>query len=141
MIARSREYKREWARRWRAAHPDLVKANREKYRLKHRANTRRWNERNRKRVTAYNRAWRAKNREHVSRYAQRWLKEHPERLAAKIALQAALRRGVLVRPKRCQSCGIGGRIEVHHEDHTKPLEVVWLCRKCHAATRRKYDTH
>lgn len=31
----------------------------------------------------------------------------------------------------CQSCGATERIEAHHEDYTKPLEIIWLCRVCH----------
>lgn len=41
----------------------------------------------------------------------------------------ARRKGLLV-PKPCERCG-AARVEGHHEDYDKPLEVVWLCRKCH----------
>lgn len=40
-----------------------------------------------------------------------------------------LRRGKLIR-KPCEKCG-AAKAEMHHEDYTKPLEVNWLCRKCH----------
>lgn len=43
----------------------------------------------------------------------------------------ALDHGVLVRPEQCSQCGVAGRISGHHMDYTKPLEVVWLCHKCH----------
>lgn len=39
------------------------------------------------------------------------------------------RRGLL--PKQpCARCG-SKKAEKHHEDYTKPLEVRWLCRRCH----------
>lgn len=29
----------------------------------------------------------------------------------------------------CTICGKGA--EMHHEDYSKPLEVIWYCRMCH----------
>jgi hypothetical protein len=47
---------------------------------------------------------------------------------------AALRHKRLVRPDRCEKCGTKPEytIEGHHEDYNKPLDVMWLCRPCHA---------
>jgi len=39
-----------------------------------------------------------------------------------------IRRGKLV--KSICVCG-NTNVEAHHEDYSKPLEVVWLCRSCH----------
>lgn len=39
-----------------------------------------------------------------------------------------LKRGKILR-ENC-SCGNVGE-EMHHEDYSKPLVVVWLCRECH----------
>jgi hypothetical protein len=40
-----------------------------------------------------------------------------------------LKRGKLIR-KPCEKCG-DSKAEMHHEDYDRPLEVIWLCRKCH----------
>lgn len=50
----------------------------------------------------------------------------------------ALRNGSLLNPNKCDLCGcnntfIDGRsgIQAHHCDYDKPLDVMWLCHKCH----------
>ena len=40
-----------------------------------------------------------------------------------------LRRGKLVK-QPCLECG-NLDSQMHHEDYNKPLEIMWLCRKCH----------
>lgn len=43
----------------------------------------------------------------------------------------ALGRGELVKPLTCSACSKPSRIHAHHEDYSKPLEVIWLCHGCH----------
>lgn len=38
--------------------------------------------------------------------------------------------GILVK-EPCKVCGTNENIEAHHEDYTKPLDVIWLCRNHH----------
>lgn len=47
------------------------------------------------------------------------------------AVTQAIRKGQLVRPSVCSRCGGSNRIEAHHADYSKPLDVEWLCRRCH----------
>ncbi len=50
----------------------------------------------------------------------------------------AVAKGILVNPGACERCGRADvRLEMHHEDYSKPLEVKWLCRACHAMLSRK----
>ena len=68
---------------------------------------------------------------------QNYRKNHPTRRKAVNAVNNAVRNGVLVKPNNCQSCGIEAkRIEGHHCDYNKPLDVMWLCDPCHKEWHR-----
>jgi predicted DNA-binding protein YlxM (UPF0122 family) len=58
--------------------------------------------------------------------------DHAQNIAEK-----AIKRGVLV-PQPCEKCGATGMmadgrniVQAHHDDYSKPLQVRWLCQKCH----------
>ena len=46
-------------------------------------------------------------------------------------LNVYIKRGILVK-QPCSVCG-DPKVEGHHKDYNKPLEVVWFCRACHMA--------
>lgn len=56
-------------------------------------------------------------------------------------VQIAIKNRVLVRPDACEKCGRKDRkasdgrstIHAHHQDYNRPLDVEWLCAKCHRA--------
>jgi hypothetical protein len=58
-----------------------------------------------------------------------------QRLRAYSIFHGALRRGEVIRPDVCVECGQPpddlGRMEAHHADHARPLDVEWLCSRCH----------
>jgi len=59
-------------------------------------------------------------------------KANPLQGRASCMVSRAVRDGRLARPSRCSRCGEKGRrIEAHHPDYTKPLEVIWVCSLCH----------
>ena len=47
-------------------------------------------------------------------------------------LQYALDTGKVIRPNKCSMCGIECIPQGHHYDYSKPLDVTWLCAKCHS---------
>jgi len=53
-------------------------------------------------------------------------------------VEKAIKKGILIQPTTCSLCGNtqefkDGRngIQAHHCDYDKPLDVMWLCQKCH----------
>lgn len=62
---------------------------------------------------------------------RRYQTEHDDRVSAHRKVNKALRTGDLVRPDVCNRCGQEARLDAHHEDYSRPLDVEWLCRTCH----------
>jgi hypothetical protein len=50
----------------------------------------------------------------------------------RLFLNTAVQHGWVVKPTTCSECNKKSIIHGHHEDYSKPLEVQWLCPKCHA---------
>jgi hypothetical protein len=57
---------------------------------------------------------------------------YEQRRRAVAAVNNAVRDGRLKR-EPCETCGSTTRVNGHHHDYSKPLEVRWLCPPCHAA--------
>ncbi len=64
------------------------------------------------------------------------IQRHPERHRARVAVKNAVHRGRLVKGPCTVGVDCLGRIEGHHVDYTKPLEVQWLCKRHHIAADR-----
>lgn len=66
-----------------------------------------------------------------------WRRRHPGRYQAHLAVQRALKTGELVKCP-CEHCGkFDGRLDAHHPDYSKPLAVIWLCRRCHILLHKR----
>lgn len=63
------------------------------------------------------------------RYSKRTKAKYPEKEKARRILMFAIRSGKLIRLP-CLICG-NKKSEAHHTDYTKPLDVVFLCRRHH----------
>jgi hypothetical protein len=63
-----------------------------------------------------------------------YVQKHPERRKAHLQVEWAVRKGQLERHP-CFVCG-AQKVEGHHPDYDRPLDVVWLCvphhRQAHA---------
>jgi hypothetical protein len=58
--------------------------------------------------------------------------KNPEKYKAHLRVCAAKASGRLEVKSACEVCGCESKLQAHHEDYLKPLEVIWLCSKCHS---------
>ena len=59
-----------------------------------------------------------------------WRKRNPEKYRAHAALNYAVKCGKISKGC-CESCGSDDNVHGHHTDYSRPLDVIWLCAKCH----------
>ena len=78
----------------------------------------------------HNNAYSARNSGNRAYATATWRANHPEKRSAHQSVQTAVRNGSLAK-KSCDVCGIAVRIHAHHDDYSRPLDVVWLCHTHH----------
>ena len=64
-----------------------------------------------------------------ARVAEMWNKRNPDAYRAHYLASNAVRDGRLQK-QPCLFCG-AERVHAHHRDYGRPLDVIWLCPKCH----------
>lgn len=82
----------------------------------------------------YRRYWRENKEARKLAYRVRYA-EAPHKMRARSAVKNAVKRG-LIQKKPCR-CG-AAKVEAHHDDYRRPLDVRWFCRKHHAAWHRVF---
>lgn len=56
----------------------------------------------------------------------------PVKRKARVMVGNAVRDGKLIRPATCDVCSQPADVHGHHDDYSKPLDVIWCCTACHA---------
>lgn len=96
----------------------------------YRAYAKDYRERNKEKLRAQDRARSQKGR-------KRSIKKYdPVKGRARNVLNYALRRGEIARLP-CQVCG-NEKVQAHHDDYSKPLDVRWLCVEHHIALHKGF---
>ena len=70
--------------------------------------------------------------------ALRWQKKNPEKRAVHIIVGNAIRSGKITKSP-CERCGKLKGVHAHHEDYSKPFDVMWLCKKHHGERHREIN--
>ena len=110
----------------------------------------------RKKQAAYKRKWRKENPEearledkkksikyaenrkiHARKYARTYKKD-PINIAARTILSNAVKLGRIKKPNKCMKCGKQVKLQGHHPNYDRPLEVLWVCTKCHGFIHHPY---
>lgn len=96
-----------------------------------------WRYENHERSMTAKKAWSQRPEVKARRAAQERGRKHrhPEKFAARELIKGAIKRGELAR-QPCKECG-DPRSTAHHHDYNKPMEIEWLCYRCHGIEHRR----
>lgn len=67
----------------------------------------------------------------VRKIAKQQYKKYKKKANARSLLNWHVNNGSILKPDACSICNKTGYIHAHHEDYSKPLDVIWVCPKCH----------
>ena len=63
---------------------------------------------------------------------KRSIEERKARYLASSLVKRALIAKTIRKPNKCSDCGSKYNLEAHHHNgYENPLDIVWLCRRCH----------
>ena len=79
---------------------------------------------------AQSRQWRKDNPKRHAQLTAEWRLRNPEKYQAHIILNNAKNSGK-ISPMSCAHCD-NPKTDAHHHDYSRPLDVTWLCHRCHA---------
>ena len=85
--------------------------------------------RHRKKSKKYRDMGKLASKEAIARGKKSWDERNKEKNRAHLKVSRAIKNGELTR-QPCEVCG-EEKSEAHHEDYSRPLYVVWLCKKHH----------
>lgn len=105
-------HRKEYMKKWRDSHKELVKASYDKW---YKKNYKKYYEKNKKRIVSNTDKWKSEN--------------ESEKVAARFAARYAVKTGKILKYP-CEICG-ELKVEGHHKDYSKPLDVNWLCQLHH----------
>ena len=74
---------------------------------------------------------RSRPRRGSAEVTRKYRSENPVKYYAHCLVNNLVRVGKMVKSSKCECCGDSTRVEGHHDDYAKPLEVRWLCAVCH----------
>lgn len=80
----------------------------------------------------YRKLYPDKTRESARRAVKTWYLNNKEKVKAHKKVARAIKNKTLIR----ENCFCGEKAQAHHEDYSKPLDVIWLCHLHHKEKHR-----
>ena len=95
----------------------------------------------RKKKNEYARKYRKteKGKTTLKKGIDKYLRLHPHVKKAKEIVRYHIRTG-RIKKEPCLICNTTDNLQAHHEDYSKPLEIIWLCRTHHKQYHLSCDT-
>lgn len=122
-------------RAYKRRNKDRIKKYAHEYNIKNRARLaikyKKWVNDNRDKILRYNKECYKRNPEKHIQKVLKYQALNPEKIKAHQVLRTAVKQGMVIKPEHCSNCNKPGKIEGHHDDYSKPLDVDWLCTRCH----------
>jgi len=78
------------------------------------------------------RIWKKKNPAKVVKITGGYERRNGLKRSVYKKVRTAIKKGIICRPVYCSKCGGVGKIQAHHADYSKPLEVTFVCPACHS---------
>lgn len=130
---------RKEQKKYRLLHPDKTataerkwkQKNKDKVKNYHKEYMRKWRELHSEEDKEFRRLYREGRKKRGLKYISLWAKNNPEKKRVQAYTQWLIKSGKINRPSLCQKCNKENKIEAHHKDYQKPLNIIWLCRACH----------
>lgn len=82
-----------------------------------------------------------KGKEAHKELSRKFRDKNPEKISAQQKCRRAIKTGKIIRPDNCSLCHIACKPHAHHEDYSRPLDVIWLCSKCHNTHHHGHKFH
>jgi len=90
--------------------------------------------RKREEKNAYSREYYRKNKKKRLKSMKAYQDKNKDKYKSRQTLRNAVAAGKIEKTP-CKDCG-ETKVEARHQDYSKPLEVEWLCKTCHADRHR-----
>ena len=100
----------------------------EKNRIKHLIETKEYYQKNKEKVKKYRKEWAQRNKYRQSKYNKNSREKSPEK--AKV-YRIANKEIKIPIGQICKNCNEKLAKIRHHEDYSKPLQVILCCKRCH----------
>lgn len=87
-------------------------------------------------IVKKNKLWKINNYSKVKCYLKKYQKSNPLKVRARKIVNYHVNKGNMTKPEVCQECNKKNKLQAHHIDYLKLLDIKWLCSACHGIEHR-----